>query len=386
MTNIQETLDLRKIRVAKTIKREKADKVPIFMAAENYVPYYAGLKLTDITSYDIALEVGKKVADDLQYDCTYFPYLPHNLVTKSLSDALGGSMFSISDEFVKQIKPDELDIMTEDDYAGIIKDPFNYLLDNVFPKRFKTLATKDPEEKYNNLVKFYTEAGKVGKYCADFEMQTGVVVLPDNQLYFNPVDYFFDYIRSFSLVRDIKKRPEDVRDAGLAMVDGILKYTALKKPLDYRSYFCPMHIPAFINAKDFEKTYWPSWKLLTDGVVTQGHNIFFEFEVDYSHLYEYLQELPKTNIAGIFEMKDMKPVKAKLGKTMAIAGGLDTNILYHGSKQDCVDMVKRLIDDLAYDGGYFLTPGCPLSGAIDAKPENLKAAFEFANKYGVYNK
>lgn len=384
MNNVQETLNLRRQRVAKTFKREIPDKVPIFFAAETYAPYYAGVKLKDITTYDQALEVEKKVTAELQYDCTYFPYLPNNLLEKRVSEILGGGMFAVSDDGIKQVNPKLLTIMEEGDYPGLIKDPFNYLLETIFPRRFKTLTGDNQEEKYEKIVLMFQELQKVGEYCKRFENELGVALLQDNQLFFNPVDYLFDYVRSFGIIRDVKVRPEEVRDAGLAMVDGILKYTALKTPVEYRTYFCPMHIPTYLSPKDFEKTYWPSFKALTEGIVSQGHNIMFEFEVDYSHLFDFLQDLPKTHVAGIFEMKDMKLVKEKLGKTMAIAGGLDTNVLYHGTKQDCIDMVKRLIDDLAYDGGYFLTPGTPLCGPIDAKPENLKAAFDFANEYGVY--
>ena len=384
MENVLDKLNLRRQRVAKTFKREIPDKVPIFLAAETYVPYYAGVELKDIKTYDQALEIGIKVAEELQYDCTYFPYLPNNLLQKRISDILGGGMMVVSDDCIKQIDPNLITIMEEEEYPDFIKDPFNYLLETVFPRRFKTLAIENQEEKYKKLVDFFVELNKVSEYFSRFENEAGIAILQDNQLFFNPVDYLFDYLRSLNIIRDIKVRPEEVRDAGLALVDGILKYTAQREPIEYKTYFCPMHLPTYLSPKDFEKTYWPSFKRLTEGVVSQGHNIMFEFEVDYSHLFEYLQDLPKTNIAGIFEMKDMKLVKEKLGKTMAIAGGLDTNILYHGTKQDCIDMVKRLIDDLAYDGGYFLTPGTPLCGPIDAKPENLKAAFDFANEYGVY--
>ncbi len=383
-SSISDALNLRRQRIAKTFRREIPDKVPIFLAAETYIPHYAGVELKDIKTYDQALEVSVKAAEDLQYDCNYFPYLPNNVLQKGIMEILGGGMFTVSDDCIKQINPKLMEIMDADEYPEFIKDPFDYLLETVFPRRFKTLAMKDPEKKYLKLKEFFSELDKLGDYCARFEQETGVALLQDNQLFFNPVDYLFDYLRSFSIIRDIKARPEEVRDAGLALVDGILKYTALRKPVEYKTYFCPMHLPTFLSPRDFEKTYWPSFKLLTEGIVAQGHNIMFEFEVDYSHLYEYLQDLPKTGVAGIFEVKDMKPVKEKLGKTMAIAGGLDTNVLYHGTKEDCVDMVKRLIDDLAYDGGYFLTPGTPLCGPIDAKPENLKAALDCANEYGVY--
>ncbi|WP_195269746.1 uroporphyrinogen decarboxylase family protein [Eubacterium sp. 1001713B170207_170306_E7] len=385
MSNPQEQLKLRQERVAKTFKREIPDKVPIFLAAEAYSPFYLGLKPTDVTDYDKAMDISKKVAADLNYDCTYYPYTPQNLVLSPCIEALGGSVHVVNEEFIKQINPENVTIMEPEDYPGFIKDPFNYLLEEIYPRRYKTLAGNDDEEKYQKIVGMMKSNMTYGAYCAKFEEEAGIVVLQDAQLYFNPVDIIFDLLRDFrGIVRDIKKRPEEVRDAGLAMVDGILKYAATKKVLPHKAFFCPMHLPTFLTPKDFEKVYWPSFKKLTEGIVAMGHNILFEFEVDYGHLFEFLQELPKTNIAGIFEMKDLKLVKEKLGNTMSIVGGLDTNTLYHGTEQDCIDMVKKLIDDLAPGGGYMLGPSTPLTFPIDAKKENLKAALDFANEYGIY--
>lgn len=385
VSDIQNTLEAKQERVAKVFKREMPDKVPFFYAAETYTPYYCGMTPKDITTYDEALAVTKQVVDDLHIDCSYFPYFPHNLSTAKFIESLGGGAHIVNEEFIKQINPANVTIMKPEDYPGVIADPFNYLLEEVFPRRFETLALCDPVEKLNRLSKLYDEYAELGAYCVRVEQEASMVLIQDASLYFNPMDYFFDVLRDFKgIVADVKRRPEELRDACLAMVDGILKFTDLKPRVPWKSYFVPMHIPAFLTPKDFENTYWPSFKLLTEGMVAQGHNLFFEFEVDYSHLFDYLQELPKTNIVGLFEQPNLREVKEKLGKTMGIAGGLSTNTLQYGTEDDCREMVRGLIDDLAYDGAYFLTPDKPLTSLIDAKPENLKAAADFAYEYGRF--
>jgi uroporphyrinogen-III decarboxylase len=42
---------------------------------------------------------------------------------------------------------------------------------------------------------------------------------------------------------------------------------------------------------------------------------------------------------------------------------------------------KRLIDEAGRDGGYIMDAS---TGVDDAKPENLRAMFEFTREYGVY--
>lgn len=385
MNEESKLLTLRKERVAKTFQRKESDKVPFLLAADSYIPYYAGVELKEITTYDKAIEVVKKVADDLQYDCVYFPYLPQNLVLAPKLDLLGGGAHRVGENLIKQINPESVNILEPNEYTKLIKDPFNYLIESVFPRRFKLLASDNPEEKYAKLIQVYQEAINLGNYFSRAEEICDIVVLPNGPYYFNPIDLIFDLLRDFTgIVVDIKRRPDQLRDAGLAMVDGILKFMAFRKPVSYRALFCPMHLPPFIKPIDFEKVYWPSYKKLTEGLVAQGHNIVFYFEVDYSHLYDYLQDLPPNNITGIFEEDDLRVVKKKLGNTMTIAGGLSTNTLFFGTKQECIDMTKGLIDDLAPGGGFFIAPNTPLTFPNDAKMENLKAVADFINTYGIY--
>lgn len=384
MSNVKVLLDQKKQRVAATFRREQPDKVPFLFAADSYVPYYAGVKLTDIQSYDYAIEVVKKVVDDLQYDCVYFPYLPQNLLLTPKLNYLGGGAHVVSPDYIKQIDESAVNILTPDDYDGIIEDPFNYLIEKVFPRRFEAFRDINPDEKFQRVKGVYEVGMGVGKYFADAEEQCGVVVLPNGQYHFNPIDFMFDVLRGPDIMKDIKRKPEKVRDAGLAMVDGALKYTKYRTPCEYRALFCPMHLPPFLSPKDFEKVYWPSFKKFAEGLVEQGHNVVYYFEVSYGHLFDYLQDLPKKGITGIFEKDDIRVVKKKLGNNMAIAGGLNTNTLYFGTKSECVDMAKGLIDDIAPGGGFFLAPNTPLTFPIDAKPENLKAVAEFVLDYGKY--
>jgi hypothetical protein len=69
---------------------------------------------------------------------------------------------------------------------------------------------------------------------------------------------------------------------------------------------------------------------------------------------------------------------------MIIAGGIDTNLLARGTKQQCIDSIKSIIDDTCHSGGVMLAADTPLLYAKDAIPENYKAVADTIASYGRY--
>ncbi len=383
-TESMSLLDQRRERMAKLYRGEKTDKVPFFLFADSYIPYYAGAELKDMTTFDYSADIHKKVMDEIQPDCT-IPYIPINLSFAPTLALLGGGVHVIGENFIKQVNPASICIMEPDEYPALIKDPTNYLLETVYPRRFKLLANDNIEEKFNNILGDLMNGGQIGGYIAKCE-EMSQVPLPTYGLYYgNPIDLVLGFLRNFTgIMSDIKRRPELLRDAGLAMADEIAKIMTMPmfQPLDYGMLNCPLNLPAFIKPKDFEAIYWPSFKKLTDLLLAQGHRIMFAFEKNYSHLYNYLQEFPKYKISGVFNEDDIRVVKKKLGDRMAIFGGLSVNLMRSGTKQECIDHVKGLIDDLGRDGGYCITPDIPMMTSADGKPENLKAVADTILAYG----
>ncbi|MFZ7133182.1 MAG: uroporphyrinogen decarboxylase family protein [Eubacteriales bacterium] len=380
----KEMLRKREERIGKTIRCEKTDKVPFMIIADAYIPYYSQIKLKDVKTYDDAVVANKIMFDDLQNDCIMAPYMPAQVMLAPKLKLLGGGAHVIGENMIKQINPESTQIMEADEYPALIKDPLNYVLETIYPRRYKLLANDNAIEKFEKFTQVLQEAIKFGAYLQKCEEETSSVVIANGMYYFNPIDLIFDLMRNFTgIIKDVKRCPELLRDAGLAMVDGFSKMGTLVPPVAHKALACPMHLPPFISVKDFEKVYWPSFKMLTEAMVSQGHNVLYYFEKNYSHLYEFLQDLPKQRIIGVFEEDDLRFVKKKLGGTMSIAGGLKTNTMCYGTKEECINMTKGLIDDLGRDGGFFIAPDTPLVFPTDAKPENLKAIAETIETYGV---
>jgi uroporphyrinogen-III decarboxylase len=76
-------------------------------------------------------------------------------------------------------------------------------------------------------------------------------------------------------------------------------------------------------------------------------------------------------------------VKAKeiLGDTVCLRGNVPLSIMATGNPDQIRAYCKKLIDTVARGGGYIMDTS---TGLDDAKPENVKALFEFTREYGVY--
>lgn len=76
----------------------------------------------------------------------------------------------------------------------------------------------------------------------------------------------------------------------------------------------------------------------------------------------------------IFEARKHMP-------NIALCGGMTKAALYDGTKEQCIDLAKKLIDELGKDGGYMMSQNKMISFKNDAKAENLKAVCDFVNEY-----
>jgi uroporphyrinogen-III decarboxylase len=77
----------------------------------------------------------------------------------------------------------------------------------------------------------------------------------------------------------------------------------------------------------------------------------------------------------------MAKAKEILGDTVCIRGNVPLSVLATGKPEDVEASCKKLIDVVGKGGGYIMDSS---TGLDDAKPENVKAMFEFTREYGVY--
>ena len=97
---------------------------------------------------------------------------------------------------------------------------------------------------------------------------------------------------------------------------------------------------------------------------------------------DYFKDYPRGVLSFHLEQDDPFEFREKL-PNIAIIGGMTTDMLSKGSKEDCVAYARELIDGLGKDGGYIFSENKMLSFRGDAKAENLSAVCRFVRDYRV---
>ncbi|WP_368294188.1 uroporphyrinogen decarboxylase family protein [Dehalobacter sp. TBBPA1] len=377
--------DERVKRLKDAIELREPDRVPIYGLVDNWALSYYGITLEEaLKDVELEYKAYSKALTDFPFDGALASRVtfPLNFVY-----SLGGGIFNNATETI-QIATGHSEIMAVEEYDELIADPMKFIRDKILPRKHKIFQEGTVEEKfakYANSLSIFFQFGQTTKMLAErFKTEHGLPITNAGVNHFMPGDMIMDYLRDFKgIMRDIKKCPDKVAEACMAMVDPMVKDTfgKMRTVSDDKYVHLYLHLPQFIRAKEFEKVYWPSFKKYVEAVAARGVKILILFEKNWEHLYEYIQEFPKGSVIGFFEEDDLRKAKKALGNTMCIAGGLKTNDLYYGTKEKCIEVAKGLIDDLAPGGGFVFAPDKVLATKNDAKAENLKAVTEFIVEY-----
>jgi uroporphyrinogen-III decarboxylase len=78
----------------------------------------------------------------------------------------------------------------------------------------------------------------------------------------------------------------------------------------------------------------------------------------------------------------MRLAKEMLHGKVCIMGLVPASLMIMATPQEVKDYAKKLIDVVGKDGGYILNGDIGIPD--EAKPENVKALFDFTREYGVY--
>jgi hypothetical protein len=149
--------------------------------------------------------------------------------------------------------------------------------------------------------------------------------------------------------------------------------------------FIPLHKGAdgFMSNADFKKFYWPTLKAVILGLVDEGLVPYLFVEGGYNQRLDIITDpdIPAGTTMWMFDQTDMKEVYKRFKGWSCFGGNVPVSMLKAGTPADVENYVKRLIDDVAGDGGFILSTGAVLD---DAQAENLHALIETGKKYGVY--
>ena len=137
----------------------------------------------------------------------------------------------------------------------------------------------------------------------------------------------------------------------------------------------------FMSDEQYKTFYWPFLKRAIEGMVANGCIPVVYCEGDDTSRLKYFVDVPQGKVIYHFATMDMPKAKEVLKGTAAISGNVPNRLLLTGTPDDVKAYCKQLIDTVGKDGGYIMDTSALLD---EAKPENVKALFEFTREYGVY--
>lgn len=353
-------------------------RVPINVGfSTEFAIQYAGQDLIEVQwNTPMFEEVSAKVCQDFVSDS--FPVLGPNrfpLVYR----LLGARNFIMTSSGVLQHP--EIEGLEKEEYDEFIASPYDCLVETILPRLYPEL-TGNPGQKAITLAKAFKawqdelacsraiNARLSEKYgYTSFRLRSASCEAP--------FDYVADQLRGFKgISNDVRRIPDKVAAAAEAATPVMVRMGTPPVQSQHGATFIPLHMAPYMREKDFANLYWPSFKKLCESLVEAGQAVYLFVEHDWMRFLDYLYELPE-NTQMRFEYGDPKLVKEKLGKKHIITGFYPVGLLKTGTKQQCIDKAKELVDILAPGGRYFFDfDKIPLT--VDSvNVENVQAVLEY---------
>ena len=233
-------------------------------------------------------------------------------------------------------------------------------------------AGEKSQEIATYAMRFTKEAREAG-----FPMQFGAVTQA-------PFDTLSDFFRGMKgTMLDLYRRPEKVVQACEKLLPFMIEMAVNgTRATGNPRVFIPIHwgLDNFMSKEQFDRFFWPTLRDLMHTLIKEGLNPCPLWEGNCTTRLETIKDIPAGKACYAFEATDMVKAKEILGDTVCIRGNVPLSIMATGTPDQVRAYCKNLIDTVARGGGYIMDTS---TGLEDAKPENVKALFDFTREYGV---
>ncbi|KPU42442.1 uroporphyrinogen decarboxylase (URO-D) [Oxobacter pfennigii] len=288
------------------------------------------------------------------------------------------------------IQHPETSNMDPEDYDEFIKNPYDFIVEKVSLRQNPGFDT-DPITRSINFAKTLLatmDQGKVFSEVSDAMAEKyGFFTTPPgvNGMQAVPFDFLADFQRGFTKIPlDIKRQPEKVLEALEALVPyciwrGLNPVTSI-----LGNNMIMTHMATFLNTKDFEKFYWPTFLKICHICAERGQAMQIFAEHDWTRFIDHMADLPQGTRLWM-EYGDAQKFKDKLGKKMILSGFYPLTLLKNGTKEQCIDKAKELIDILAPGGNFIWRFDKSTLTLNDINPENYVAVMEYVLENSKYD-
>ncbi|MDA8337485.1 MAG: uroporphyrinogen decarboxylase [Peptococcaceae bacterium] len=389
MSDLQELFARRLGRYQAAIALEPADRMPIACGSNYFAEVYAG-NTNQETIYD-----AEKWLKGEKAFIRAFPevdVLRNNRIWAPLYDAVGNVTYRLPGRDLpprSQFQFVEKEYMLPDEYAFLIDNPGQYLMERWIPRVLGDTAP--PGSARANMA--FLKGGMAQMMMAQIMRNRSIhlqnelgMPQPMTGFFLAPFDVLADTLRGLKgIFMDILRRPDKVLAACDVLVPEMANLAlANADPFRRNPIFVPTHKACFMSPKQFDTFYWPSFKKLMDILIESGYTIRAYLEGDWGPHWHHLLEMPKGKVlCDIDNQGDIFQAKKDIGRHQCLAGGVPDSLFILGTPREMRERVKLLCGTVGADGGFIVNGGCNIP--YDTRPENYRAMIDAVMEYGRYD-
>jgi uroporphyrinogen-III decarboxylase len=384
-------------RYITAMRNEKPDMVPIRPFVAEFTAKYAGYTCQEVAhDYQKAFDAALKTAKDFQWDAVV-PNMVY--VWTGLAQAAGLRYYGIpgigiphTTGFNYVEPPEDQAFMKADEYDALIDDPTAFLYNTWLPRVSTEVSQIGSASTYRSNLALVKSAMAMlsyfyafGPQIARLRSECGVVSAIAG-IFKAPFDILADKLRGYvGLTMDMHTQPDKVLKACEALMPHLCHVgltTADPAKLVPIGFWMHRGCVPFINPKQFASHNWPTLKPIIEEFWKNGHQTLFYAEGKWKHHLESFRELPDRSIVFHCDQDDIFHVHEKLREKFALSGGIPNVMLSFGKPEDVKTFCRRVIDEVAKDGGYIMDAGAIMQD--DTSIDNVRVMTQTVRDYGVY--
>lgn len=386
------------------------DRVPVFGPFQKYPYTFGGLTLKQaLNDYEAARAACHKFLDYFQPDADFGPILAY---PAAAMETLGWNAFKwpghgLDDDTMYQYV--ETEYLKAEEYDEFIQDPSDFMLRKWAPRQFKALAgfsqvvpwrrfmwsgwmnlgyfaSPEMRETFNLAAKAGEQLnawwGSQVQYWGELKAKGYPLAFAGWD--WPPFDILGDTLRgTHQILADMRRRPSKLHDALEVATRIFVEYGegSAGAPLPFCWVWVHKATREFMSDAQFKEFYWPYLRKGLITLVEKGVTPVVYWEADFESRLEHIVDVPPGKIIYHLSNTNYEKAKAVLGGVTALMGNVPNIMLLSGTPGDVRAYCKKVIDVAGKGGGLIMDAAVMLD---EAKPENLKAMFDYTKEYGVY--
>lgn len=303
------------------------------------------------------------------------------MMDQNVANRMGASGF---------IQHPEVSCMSPDEYDEFIENPYDFFLEKVSPRQSRQVAKGGAFRSRAVLMRYLSAMDQNAAFANATSLMAeryGFHREPagSSSITQPPFDIIADFCRGFSHIpMDMRRCPEKLHAAMDAIMPFILRMGVPANPNVLGSAKIMTHMPAFLSLKQYEEFYLPQF--------VDQHHIYAEkgiylsdfLEQDWTRFVDSLDEMPM-GTRFYMEKGDPKKFKDGLGKKFVLGGMYPIAMLRSGTKEQCIDKAKELLDIMAPGGNYYFCMDKSALSLEDVNVENYIAVLEYIKENYHYD-